>query len=236
MSNSNNNSRNVSWHWYKDPANGIWRGRLNSNSNINNNRTRHPSSSNNKNYNSNSNYYGPPVFAFSDFYGPKPGNRYSNNFERQQFASKLQNLAKRARERKKQLIAKKWLNTRPFNLRRDPMVIVANKKGNTTTNLITQVEYKPGNTAVMVLYKRMQGRHMRTKRFFLTRNSLAQLSGKPWRTIDRMKPSNIVLKKSPINRRIVYRRDVMNVKFTNKPPSNNNKPPNKKRKRNNAIR
>lgn len=193
---SNSNS-NRSWTINSDSRRTIERARRNweklDPSNINNNRTRHPSSSNNKNYSSNTNK-----------------NRET---KRRKLASNLYVLAYKAQYRKKQRIAKKWLNARPWNLRRDPMVIVPSKN---TIDLITHDQFEPGESAVMVLYKRMQGQRMRTKRFFLTRNSLAQLSGKPWRVIDRMKASNIVLKKSPINRRLVYRRDVMNVKFVPK--------------------
>jgi hypothetical protein len=66
----------------------------------------------------------------------------------------------------------------------------------------------------MVIKKRLQANGaMRSRRTFYNKNTIERLAqGKKWRTILRMKGSDVVFK-DPINRRAVYRRDLMNVKF-----------------------
>jgi len=74
--------------------------------------------------------------------------------------------------------------------------------------------FKPGNEAVMVIKKHLQKNGAtRSKRTFYEKNMIERLAGgKKWRTILRMKGSDPVFK-DPLNRRTVYRRDLMNVKF-----------------------
>ena len=77
---------------------------------------------------------------------------------------------------------------------------------------ISLKNFNKGNEAIMILKKDVRNGALRTKRYFLEKNVLARLAGKPWRSILRMKASDVVFK-DPINRRTVYRRNLMNVKF-----------------------
>jgi hypothetical protein len=85
--------------------------------------------------------------------------------------------------------------------------------------------FKVGNHVVMVSKKRMLSNgKMNTKNTFYKKITIGRLAAVhkrrssphtnpvPWSTILRMKGSDIVFK-DPLNRRSVYRRDIMNVKF-----------------------
>jgi hypothetical protein len=81
------------------------------------------------------------------------------------------------------------------------------------TDPISYKNFKAGNEAVMVIKKRLnKNGQMRSKRTFYNKNSVEKMAGKKWRTILRMKGPDVVFK-DPFNRRSVYRRDMMNVKF-----------------------
>lgn len=105
---------------------------------------------------------------------------------------------------------KKWLAARPHTVHQNVVKIKA------PANARDPVSYKnfgPGNEAVMVIKKYLQKNgQMRSKRTFYEKNIVERLSGQKWRTILRMKGSDMVMK-DPLNRRSVYRRDIMNVKF-----------------------
>lgn len=117
---------------------------------------------------------------------------------------------------------KKWLAMRPHTVHQGVIHIKlpANAKDPVTLN-----NFKPGNEAVMVIKKRLQRNGaMRSTRTFYTKKSIGSMAAThrrrpsphanpvPWRTILRMKGPEIVFK-DPLNRRSVYRRDIMNVKF-----------------------
>ena len=117
---------------------------------------------------------------------------------------------------------KKWLETRPHTVHQN---VVHIKLPANTTDPVGLHNFAPGNEAVMVIKKRLQQNGaMRSKRIFYTKKSIGGMAAihrriasphsnpVPWRTILRMKGSDIVFK-DPINRRAVYRRDLMNVKF-----------------------
>ena len=77
---------------------------------------------------------------------------------------------------------------------------------------ISLKNFNKGNEAIMILKKDVRNGALRTKRYFLEKNVLTRLAKKPWRSVLRMKASDVVFK-DPINRRTVYRRNLMNVKF-----------------------
>jgi hypothetical protein len=95
-------------------------------------------------------------------------------------------------------------------------------------NAIDPVElsnFKVGNNAVMVSKKRLLSNgKMNTKKTFYKKITVGRLAAihkgipsphmnpVPWHKILRMKESDIVFK-DPLNRRAVYRRDIMNVRF-----------------------
>jgi hypothetical protein len=105
--------------------------------------------------------------------------------------------------------AKKWLNARPHEIRYNKMNI---KLPGNARDPISFKNFEKGNDAVMVLKKRVQNGRIRVKRYYLEKNTVEQLAKSKWRTILRMKASARVFS-DPINRRAVYRRNLMNVKF-----------------------
>lgn len=106
---------------------------------------------------------------------------------------------------------KKWLSTRPHTVY---MNVVNIKLPVNAMDPVSYHNFKPGNEAVMVIKKHLyKNGSMRSKRTFYQKNIIESLAGgKKWRTILRMKGSDPVFK-DPLNRRTVYRRDLMNVKF-----------------------
>ena len=117
---------------------------------------------------------------------------------------------------------KKWLAARPHTVHQN---VVKIKLPANASDPVSYNNFKSGNEAVMVIKKRLQANGaMRSKRTFYTKNSIGGLAtihrrikaprSPPvtWRTILRMKGSDVVFK-DPLNRRDVYRRDLMNVKF-----------------------
>jgi hypothetical protein len=117
---------------------------------------------------------------------------------------------------------KKWLAARPHTVHQNFVKI---KLPANASDPVSYNNFKSGNEAVMVIKKRLQvNGAMRSKRTFYTKKSIGGLAAThrriaaphsnpvPWRTILRMKGSDVVFK-DPINRRTVYRRDLMNVKF-----------------------
>ena len=117
---------------------------------------------------------------------------------------------------------KKWLAARPHTVHQNFVKI---KLPANASDPVSYNNFKSGNEAVMVIKKRLQANGaMRSKRTFYTKKSIGGLAAThrriaaphsnpvPWRTILRMKGSDVVFK-DPINRRTVYRRDLMNVKF-----------------------
>ena len=112
---------------------------------------------------------------------------------------------------KASVAVKKWLSTRPHTVH---MNVVTIKLPALAQDPVSYHNFKPGNEAVMVIKKHLQKNGaMRSKRTFYQKNMIERLAGgKKWRTILRMKGSEPVFK-DPLNRRTVYRRDLMNVKF-----------------------
>ena len=106
---------------------------------------------------------------------------------------------------------KKWLSVRPHTIHRN---VVNIKLPVNAEDPVSYKNFKTGNEAIMVIKKRLQSNGaMRSKRTFYNKNTVERLArGKTWNTILRMKGSDVVFK-DPINRRTVYRRDLMNVKF-----------------------
>lgn len=117
---------------------------------------------------------------------------------------------------------KKWLSSRPHTIHQTAVHI---KLPANARDPVSYNNFAPGNEAVMVIKKRLQANGaMRSKRTFYTKNSIGTMTAKyrripdwetnpvPWRKILRMKGSDVVFK-DPLNRRSVYRRDIMNVKF-----------------------
>jgi hypothetical protein len=117
---------------------------------------------------------------------------------------------------------KKWLAARPHTIHQNAVHI---KLPANASDPVSYNNFKSGNEAVMVIKKRLQANGAtRSKRTFYTKKSIGGLAAThrriaaphsnpvPWRTIMRMKGSDVVFK-DPFNRRAVYRRDLMNVKF-----------------------
>lgn len=117
---------------------------------------------------------------------------------------------------------KKWLATRPHTIHQN---VVHIKFPANASDPVAFHNFAPGNEAVMVIKKRLQPNGaMRSKRTFYTKKTIGSMAAShrriaaphnnpvSWRTILRMKGSDVVFK-DPINRRAVYRRDLMNVKF-----------------------
>jgi len=104
---------------------------------------------------------------------------------------------------------KKWLEARPHEIRLNQVLV---KLPPNASDPISLKNFNKGNEAIMVLKKDVRNGKLRSKRYFLEKNVLARLARKPWRSILRMKASDSVFK-DPINRRTVYRRNLMNVKF-----------------------
>jgi hypothetical protein len=107
---------------------------------------------------------------------------------------------------------KKWLSTRPHTVH---MNVVNIKLPANAKDPVSYHNFEPGNEAVMVIKKHLQKNGaMRSRRTFYQKNIIERLAGgKKWRTILRMKGSDPVFR-DPLNRRTVYRRDIMNVKFS----------------------
>ena len=104
---------------------------------------------------------------------------------------------------------KKWLEARPHEIRVNQVNV---KLPEGASDPISLKNFNKGNEAIMVLKKDVRNGALRTKRYFLEKNVLTRLAKKPWRSILRMKASDAVFK-DPINRRTVYRRNLMNMKF-----------------------
>jgi hypothetical protein len=117
---------------------------------------------------------------------------------------------------------KKWLAMRPHTVHQSVVHIKLPANAKDPVNLYN---FSKGNEAVMVIKKRLQRNGaMRSTRTFYTKKSIGSMAAThrrrpsphtnpvPWRTILRMKGPEIVFK-DPLNRRSVYRRDIMNVKF-----------------------
>ena len=107
---------------------------------------------------------------------------------------------------------KKWLSVSPHTIHRNMVTI---KLPANARDAATWHNFEPGNEAVMIIKKHLQKNGaMRSKRTFYQKSTIERLAGKNWNAIMRMKGSNIVLnKKDPLNRRTVYRRDIVHVKF-----------------------
>ena len=105
---------------------------------------------------------------------------------------------------------KKWLAARPHTIYQN---VVQIKLPNNAEDPVSYKNFKAGNEAVMVVKKRLLSNGaMRSRRTFYNKNTIERLAqGKKWRTILRMKGSDVVFK-DPLNRRTVYRRDLMTVK------------------------
>ena len=117
---------------------------------------------------------------------------------------------------------KKWLAMRPHTVHQNVVRIKLPANAQDPVNLHN---FAKGNEAVMVVKKRLQKNGaMRSTRTFYKKNTVGSMAAThrkrpsphtnpvPWRTILRMKGSDVVFK-DPLNRRSVYRRDIMNVKF-----------------------
>lgn len=64
----------------------------------------------------------------------------------------------------------------------------------------------------MVVKKRIVNGRVRPKRYYIEKETFAGLAGMPWTRAMR-KTGATVMFRDPLNRRQVYRRNLMNVKF-----------------------
>jgi hypothetical protein len=121
---------------------------------------------------------------------------------------------------------KKWLEARPHEIRLNQVLV---KLPPNASDPITLNHFNKGNEAIMVLKKDVRNGKLRTKRYFLSKNSLSSIRKKyltqvkhmnentassksAWRFILRMKASDFVIP-DPLDRRTVRRRNLINVKF-----------------------
>jgi len=106
---------------------------------------------------------------------------------------------------------KRWLAKRPHTIHKN---VVNIKLPENAMDPVWRTTFTKGNEAIMVIKKRVQSNGaIRSKRTFYKKNTIERLAGsKKWNTILGMKASAAVFK-DPINRRTVYRRDIMHVKF-----------------------
>ena len=150
-----------------------------------------------------------PAFFLNSMNNNSGSNRYynsnSNNNSPPPAAVRAPNYSKASGA------VKKWLSARPHTVHQN---VVKIKLPANAMDPISYTNFKAGNEAVMAIKKRLQKNGaMRSKRTFYNKNTIERLAGgKKWRTILRMKGPEVVFK-DPINRRNVYRRDIMNVKF-----------------------
>ena len=131
---------------------------------------------------------------------------------------------------------KKWLEARPHEIRLNQVLVKLPISKNNKTgenkgpmDIVTHNHFNKGNEAIMVLKKNVRNGKLRTKRYFLSKNSLStirkryltQVKGmneeaakslSAWRSILRMHASDFVIT-DPLDRRAVRRRNLINVKF-----------------------
>jgi hypothetical protein len=93
--------------------------------------------------------------------------------------------------------------------RRGPVQLVP-LPNNAPKALITLHNFKKGHEAIRHTRRNATGRS--SNRYY-TVKEFQNLVGKSWATIYRMKPSNLVFDKDPMNRRRIYRRELSLVKF-----------------------
>lgn len=99
-------------------------------------------------------------------------------------------------------VASKWL--------RGPVQFVP-LPNNAPKAPISLHNFKKGHEAIRHTRRNASGRS--ANRYY-TVKEFQNLAGKSWSTIYRMKPSNIVVEKDPMNRRRIYRRELNLVRFT----------------------
>jgi dihydroneopterin aldolase len=152
------------------------------------------------------------LFADSNVnYGSNSG--YNSTEDREAYLNSIRKqLSNSANYARASAAVKKWIAKRPHTIHRNAVHI---KLPENAADPVSYKNFKKGNEAVMVIKKRLQKNGaMRSTRTFYEKSTIQRLAGKTWNTIIGLKGSNIVLdKKDPLNRRTVYRRDLINVRF-----------------------
>lgn len=105
--------------------------------------------------------------------------------------------------------AKHWRETMPYEVRQGRVNV---KLPANASDIVSYKNFKKGNEAIMVIKKRILNGQVRPKRYYIEKNTFARLAGIPWAKAMRKKSSDFMFK-DPLNRRNVYRRNLMNVKF-----------------------
>ena len=105
--------------------------------------------------------------------------------------------------------ARKWRQAAPREIQRARVNV---KLPANASDFISFKNFNRGNEAIMVIKKRVVNGRVRPKRYYIQKATFARLAGRPWTQAVNM-PATATMFRDPLNRRTVYRRNVMNVKF-----------------------
>jgi hypothetical protein len=157
---------------------------------------------------------GPPVRNYNSNNNEGPVN-YKNNISRERgrnanynnFMTALKrNMARHGPVGK---YAKHWREMMPYEVRQGRVNV---KLPANTSDIVSYKNFNRGNEAIMVVKKRIVNGRVRPKRYYIEKSTFARLAGMPWTQAMR-KSGATAMFRDPLNRRQVYRRNLMNVKF-----------------------
>lgn len=166
---------------------------------------------------------GPPIQNFNSNNNAPPVN-YTRNIARQgarpanynAFMNALKrNLTRHgitieaARPNRTREYARRWRHAPRGEIQRTRINV---KLPANATDFISAKNFNRGNEAIMVMKKRVVNGRVRPKRYYIEKASFARLAGMPWSQVVNL-PATATMFRDPLNRRTVYRRNLMNVKF-----------------------
>ena len=105
--------------------------------------------------------------------------------------------------------ARRWRQAVPREIQRSRVNV---KLPANASDFISFKNFNRGNEAIMVIKKRVVNGRVRPKRYYIQKATFARLAGMPWTQAANL-PATATMFRDPLNRRAVYRRNVMNVKF-----------------------
>lgn len=166
---------------------------------------------------------GPPVQYYNSNNNEPPMN-YTQNISRERgrnanyntFMNALKrNLAQHgiiveaARPSRTREFARRWLQAPRGGTNLTPVNV---KLPANASDFISFKNFNRGNEAIMVIKKRVVNGRVRPKRYYIQKATFARLAGMPWTQAVNL-PATAPMFSDPLNRRQVYRRNLMNVKF-----------------------
>ena len=166
---------------------------------------------------------GPPVQYYNSNNNEPPMN-YRHNISRERgrnanyntFMNALKsNLGRHgitieaARPTRTREYARRWRQAAPRDIQRARVNVKLPEKA---ADFISFKNFNRGNEAIMVIKKRVANGRVRPKRYYIEKATFARLAGMPWTQAANL-PATATMFRDPLNRRTVYRRNVMNVKF-----------------------